>query len=168
MIADRPADPTQATPLDITIRAGTGSARTPLAAFDDALLSAGVANFNLITLSSVIPPGSTIRDDVTTLAGGHGDRLYCVLSAAYANQPGELAWAGLGWTLDPLTGGGLFVEHHGATEESLNEQIDLSLTDMIKNRGGGYGEIHKATVSAQSDGAPVCALVLAAYRVVGW
>ena len=43
-------------PLDITVRSATGSGRTLLAAFDDALLSAGVGDLNLITLSSVIPP----------------------------------------------------------------------------------------------------------------
>ena len=62
--------------LDITVRTGTGTARTLLAAFDSALLSAGVANFNLITLSSVIPPRSSVRVVDTTLPGGHGDRLY--------------------------------------------------------------------------------------------
>ncbi|GAB2885651.1 hypothetical protein GCM10027026_41660 [Myroides odoratimimus subsp. xuanwuensis] len=169
MNADHPADPTQASAaLDITIRVGKGSAHTPLAAFDHALLTAGVANFNLITLSSVIPPGSTLRHDTSTLAGNHGDRLYCVVSASYASQPGEIAWAGLGWTIDPLTGGGLFVEHHGGSEESLSEQIDLSLEAMARNRGGGYGEVHKAMVSAHYEDQPVCALALAAYRVVGW
>ena len=47
------------------MRTATGTGRTLLAAFDDALLAAGVANFNLITLSSVIPPGSSIRVGVT-------------------------------------------------------------------------------------------------------
>ena len=120
--------------LDITVRTGSGTARTMLAAFDNALLSAGVANFNLIALSSVIPPRSRVRTVDTTLPGGHGDRLYCVLSAAYADQPGQVAWAGLGWSTDATTGG-LFVEHHGDSEESLRELIDLSLCDMNESRG---------------------------------
>jgi arginine decarboxylase len=154
-------------PLDITVRTGTGSARTLLAAFDAALLSAGVANFNLITLSSVIPPGSEVRMVGSTLPGRHGDRLYCVLSAAYADHPGEIAWAGLGWTFDDTTGG-LFVEHSGGSEQSLDEQIELSLADMSANRGGGYGEVHRAVVSAHCVDKPVCALAIAAYRVVPW
>lgn len=166
--ADRPADPQAPASLDITIRTGIGKAQTPLAAFDHALLAAGVANFNLITLSSVIPPGSTIRHDVSTLAGNHGDRLYCVLSEAHADRPGEIAWAGIGWVIDPLTGGGLFVEHHAGSEESLTEQIDRSLADMVRNRGGGYGEVHRATTCAHYEDQPACALALAAYRVVGW
>lgn len=46
--------------LDIVITRGTGGAPTELAAFDAALQKAGVAHFNLIRLSSLIPPGSRI------------------------------------------------------------------------------------------------------------
>jgi arginine decarboxylase len=148
--------------LDITVRTGTGSARTLLAAFDSALLSAGVANFNLI------PPGSRVRlveDD--TLRGAHGERLYCVLSVAYADHPGETAWAGLGWSFNEETGG-LFVEHHGGSEESVVEQIELSLTEMAANRGGGYGEVHRVLASAHYVDRPVCALAVAAYQIAGW
>jgi arginine decarboxylase len=47
--------------LRIQIATGTGAGPTPLGAFDAALLDAGVANYNLICLSSVIPPASAIR-----------------------------------------------------------------------------------------------------------
>ena len=153
--------------LDITVRSGTGTARTLLSAFDNALMSAGVANFNLITLSSVIPPHSRVRVVDTPLSGGHGDRLYCVLPAAYADHPGEITWAGIGWSTDATTGG-LFVEHHGGSEESLSEQIELSLADMSESRGGGYGNVQKVMASAHCVDRPVCALVIAAYRISPW
>jgi arginine decarboxylase len=149
------------------VRTGTGTARTLLSAFDNALLAAGVANFNLITLSSVIPPHSRVRLVDTTLPGGHGDRLYCVLSVAYADQPGQVAWAGLGWSTDATTGG-LFVEHHADTEEALSELIDVSLADMNESRGGGYGNVQKVVVSAECVDRPVCALAVAAYRTAPW
>ena len=41
----------------IVLSTGLGVGPTALAAFDAALLDAGVANYNLICLSSVIPPG---------------------------------------------------------------------------------------------------------------
>ena len=153
--------------LDITVRTGSGTARTLLAAFDNALLAAGVANFNLITLSSVIPPHSRVRLVDTTLPGGHGDRLYCVLSAAYADQPGQVASAGLGWSTDATTGG-LLVEHHGDSAELLREQIDLSLADMNEGRGGGYGNVQQVLASAECVDRPVCALAIAAYRIAPW
>jgi pyruvoyl-dependent arginine decarboxylase len=159
--------PEASTGLDITIRSGSGSGRTLLSAFDHALQGAGVADFNLVTLSSVIPPASRIRSVEGVLPGGHGDLLFCVRAQAFAERAGDQAWAGLGWCTDE-TGGGLFVEHHGETEQSVVEQIELSLGDMNANRGGGYGEVQMALASAQSTGTPVCALVVAAYRVSSW
>ena len=155
------------TGLDISIRSGSGSGRTLLSAFDHALQRAGVADFNLVTLSSIIPPGSRIRSVDSTLPGGHGDLLFCVRAEAFAEHPGDIAWAGLGWCVDE-SGGGLFVEHHGGSEQSVIEQIELSLADMNANRGGGYGPVQMAMASAHCTGLPACALVLAAYRVSTW
>ena len=159
-----PSDPVG---LDISIRTGSGTGRTLLSAFDHALQSAGVADFNLVTLSSVIPPGSRLRHVNNTLPGGHGDLLFCVRAEAYAEHSGDIAWAGLGWCVDE-TGGGLFVEHHGGSEESVIEQIELSLGDMNAKRGGGYGPVQMTLASAHSTGDPACAVVVAAYRVSSW
>jgi pyruvoyl-dependent arginine decarboxylase len=153
--------------LDISIRTGAGEGRTPLSAFDAALQAAGVADFNLVTLSSVIPPGSKLRHVSNTLPGGHGDLLFCVRAEAHADEPGEVAWAGLGWVVDE-TGGGLFVEHHGASEASVARQIELSLADMNAKRGGTYGPVQMALASAESTDLPACAVVIAAYRVSSW
>jgi arginine decarboxylase len=155
-----------AEPLDITVRTSTGTGSTSLAAFDHALLNAGVANFNLIHLSSVIPHGSRVRLAQDRLPGGHGDRLFCVLSVAHSEHPGDTVFAGLGWTMDET--GGLFVEHTAGSPESLDEQIRLSLGDMSRNRGHDYGEVHTAWASAHYVDQPVCALAVAAFEVLPW
>lgn len=151
----------------ITVRTGSGSGRTRISAFDDALREAGVADFNLVTLSSVIPPRSTVVRGHEALGGQHGDRLWCVLSAAYADQHGETVWAGLGWATDAETRG-LFVEHHSGNEASLRTQVRLSLEDLSRSRGGGYDETDVAVTSAHCVDDPVCAVVVAAYEVQGW
>lgn len=46
--------------MQIQISEGVGNGPTELAAFDQALVNAGVANYNLIYLSSVLPPGSEV------------------------------------------------------------------------------------------------------------
>ena len=153
--------------LDITVRTGSGTGRTVLSSFDHALQLAGVADFNLVTLSSVIPPGSRVRMVNAPLPGDHGDVLFCVRAQAYAEHPGDIVWAGIGWCVDE-TGGGLFVEHHGGSEQSVTEQIELSLGDMNARRGGGYGKVHTALASAHCVDEPACALVIAAYRVSSW
>ena len=52
----------QASAANLTIRvsAGSGKGRTKMAAFDSALRNAGVADHNLVRLSSVIPAGSVV------------------------------------------------------------------------------------------------------------
>jgi arginine decarboxylase len=155
------------TMLPITIRTAAATGRTALSAFDAALLGAGVANFNLVRLSSVIPQQSRISFDCTPLSGEHGDRLYAVWASALAEVPGETVWAGIGWVRDP-SGRGLFVEHTAASEETVLELIGLSLEDLSAHRGGGYGKVQSVTVSAHHDDRPACALAIATYNVAGW
>ena len=153
--------------LPISIRTASGTGRTLLSAWDDALWLAGVANFNLIRLSSVIPQQSRISFTTEPLHGEHGDQLYCVYASTLAEEPGDTAWAGIGWTRAE-DGRGLFVEHSATGEESLDELIHHSLQDMIERRGGGYGDIHSVKVSATNEGQPACALAIATYQVSGW
>ena len=153
--------------LDITIRTGTGSAGTELAAFDAALCAAGVGDLNLVTLSSVIPPYSPVRPEEKPVVAEHGDRLYCVLSAAHAREPGSTAWAGLGWTYAEESGG-LFVEHAGPTEEAVVDLIRSSLHDMGELRGRHLGPPQWVTAQASCTDRPACAVVVAAYAVQGW
>jgi arginine decarboxylase len=166
-MAEGRADDSAEAALDITVRTGSGTGKTPLAAFDAALLAAGVGQLNLVHLSSVIPRASRIRPADDALEGLHGDRLYCVYAEAHAYNPGETAWAGLGWTRD-ATGDGFFVEHVGGNRETVIEQIHLTLSDMTANRGGGYSPPEYALASAHWDDRPACAVVLAAYQVEPW
>lgn len=153
--------------LDITVRTSAGSGRTLLAAFDDALMSAGAGNFNLVPLSSVIPAQSTVRRASGPLPGRHGDRLYCVMARAWAEHPGETAWCGLGW-VRAEDGRGLFVEHHGGSAAMVVEQIHLSLGDMCARREEDFGTIEHVVASVHCVDRPVCALALAAYQVTSW
>ena len=95
-IADR-ADFESALTIDII--SGSGVGQTSLSAFDAALFACGAHNCNLISLSSVIPPGATIfpRERFTAAPGGFGDRLYVVKAEMRAETPGAVIAAGLGW-----------------------------------------------------------------------
>ncbi len=168
-------DPSAATERDaapalplITVRAATGTGRTPLSAFDDALHHAGVGDLNLIPLSSVVPPGTqVVTGDYERFVAVHGDRLYCVMAVAHAELRGDSAWAGIGWVNHP-TDGGYFVEHHAGSEQVVRDLIDLTLDDMALRRGRTFGPIDKAVIGARCEGPPVCALVVAAYESRGW
>jgi arginine decarboxylase len=163
--------------LEIRVRTGTGRGPTPLAAFDAALRCAGVANFNLIRLTSVIPPGAVVDDGISggredadgaEPDGNYGDRLYVVMAERRASRPGEEAWAGLGWVQEPESGRGMFVEHDGPRPDPLLDDIRRSLGAVAGSRSGSFGPVGMRVAGIRCQGEPACAVVVAAYRVVPW
>ena len=155
--------------IDIRVTCGTGEGPTPLAAFDAALLDAGVANYNLILLSSVIPGGSVVRRaSYMTPDEEYGHRLYLVMARAEAITMGSEAWAGLGWTQEPATGRGLFVEVHGGDRTQVDNDIKATLDSMIPSRPLAYGDIRSEIVGIACRGTPACAVAMAIYRSKSW
>lgn len=157
--------------LMIRVSRGYGQASTRLAAFDEALRAAGVADFNLIRLSSVIPPGSTVTvtGPQDQLVGGFGDALYCVYAAATASEPGAEACAGVGWARrQDGSGAGLFAEHSGSSEEEVRGLLRSTLGDMSANRGGNFSYEADLISQVRCECDPVSAVVVATYRAAGW
>lgn len=155
--------------LTIRVSRGVGTGPTRLAAFDHALRSAGVADFNLVRLSSVIPPHSVVLETelAQQIRGGHGDLLYCVYADAYSSTPGESAWAGMTWAQDG-SGAGLFAEHSGWSERDVRRELRHTLDAMIAGREPGYRRCGTVLSSIDCTARPVCAIVLASYRCVAW
>ena len=67
------------TPKDYTIVSERGESEYKLVAFDKALLNAGIGDYNLVKVSSIIPSGCIFRDTVDIEKGS-------VLYTAYAEQ----------------------------------------------------------------------------------
>lgn len=156
--------------MDIPVVTAVGHGPTELAAFDAALVRAGIADRNLIYLSSVLPPGSRVhrRPRLERTPGGWGDRLYCVMAQARTSVPGDEVWAGVGWVQD-ATGRGLLVEHEAHDETGLHDLLDASLAALRRNRGDVDLPLRsQAVTGARCDGTPVCALVVAVFEATGW
>jgi len=155
--------------VKIRVSSGIGEGPTALAAFDAALLRAGVANYNLIPLSSVIPGGSLVERGLhVSLPDEYGHRLYIVMARHDEHEIGGEAWAGLGWTQDPHTGRGLFVEGHGQSEHSVAEYLDATLDAMVAMREYPFGPHQREIIGTTCRGHPTCALVVAVYCSQGW
>jgi arginine decarboxylase len=169
----RPAADQSHSGLEICLTAGAGAGPTTLAAFDSALREIGVANYNLIRLSSVIPPGSVLTSSPGPVSppGGWGDRLYVVAADARTNIPGTDAWAGMGWIRDPHTGRGLLAEQEGHTEAEVAADIEATLTSMRQGRGSIGEQLthqHIVTAGITCTDEPVCALVIAMFAAKPW
>ena len=159
-----------ASELRIVVTSGTGAAPTELASFDAALQAAGVAQFNLIRLSSLIPPGSSVHapEQWDPLPGRWGDRLYTVYAEHRVSVPGRRACAGLGWVQDDDTGAGVLVEHHGDDEAHVVSWIQATLDDLAARRPGRYSEHRLRTAQVVCEEDPVTAVVVAAFQVEPW
>lgn len=155
--------------MKILLTAGSGEGNTTLSAFDKALYDAGVANYNLIPLSSVIPPKTSIieKKPLYNDKKEWGHRLYVVMSRQSALIKGEEAWAGVGW-VQAKDGRGLFVEHHGLSEEQVVSDIKASLTDMQKYRPEKFGEIQWKVKGIRCEDKPVASVVIAIYKAQNW
>lgn len=153
----------------IVMARGVGRGPTELAAFDAALRDAGVANYNLLCLSSVIPPGSRIeRTRWVTPAEHWGHRLYVVLSQARTSRPGETVFAGIGWVQEEAGGHGLFVELHDDDRARLQRDLAATLGAMQRGRGVELGPVQTEIAGATCESEPVCALVVAVFAAQGW
>ncbi|MEK7594418.1 MAG: pyruvoyl-dependent arginine decarboxylase [Patescibacteria group bacterium] len=156
--------------MNIQVTIGKGLGPTELAAFDQALVKAGVANFNLIYLSSVLPPDAKVivRSKPKPIDGNWGDRLYVVMAQKRTSRPNQEAWAGIGWIQDPETKQGLLVEHEGNSENEVRDDIKHSLDALCRNRKMKFGEQHMKVVGIKCQDQPVCALVVAVFESTSW
>jgi arginine decarboxylase len=157
--------------MNIQISGGIGLGPTELAAFDQALVHAGIANYNLIYLSSVLPPSSKVtvvegrpkRPD-----GTWGDRLYVVIAQKRISQRNQEAWAGIGWMQDPKTKQGLLVEHEGHSESEVKADIHHTLIALARNRNMQFGHPKMHVVGTKCTDLPTCALVVAVFESESW
>lgn len=159
--------------MKIYVTSGIGTGPTQLSAFDSALNDAGVANYNLIRLSSVIPPDTVIEPTQSkipseNIPGGWGDKLYVVMAEKRVDTPNTEAWAGVGWVQDKETGKGLFVEHEGESEKKVRSDITQSLEALMATRNVNFGDIQMQVVGRTCTHHPVCALVIAVYQASNW
>ncbi|MFC6733782.1 pyruvoyl-dependent arginine decarboxylase [Haladaptatus sp. DYSN1] len=144
---------------------GSGRAPTPMASFDAALKAANIHNYNLVTVSSVIP------DDVTVEAVGTapdlgpvGNRLTVVEGMATVS-PGadESAAAALAWA-QTFSGKGIFYEASGTDPEDVRARVEAGLEAGKALRDWDFGESHVRVETAEADPEEyVTALVVAAY-----
>ncbi len=152
---------------------GVGTGKTALAAFDAALVDCGIGNYNLIQLSSVLPPFTEVVTGKKWKApvNDWGHRLYVVYAYGASKTPGAEVWAGVGWVIvDPESGAGLFVEHNADNEDSCRQLINDTLDGLCRNRGidPKAVERHAEFSKVVCQGEPAGAIVAVIFHTEGW
>lgn len=158
----------------IHVTSGIGKAPTKLSAFDAALSHSGIANYNLIYLSSVIPENAKIKIHDSKgiprneMPGKWGDRLYVVMAEKRINTANAEAWAGIGWVQDKKTGKGLFVEHTGSSKGEVKRDIEQTIEALMATRNVNFGKIQMKIVGATCTHHPLSVLVAAVFQSSDW
>lgn len=104
---------------------GSGTARTAKGSFDAALAEAGVHQYNLRQLSSVIPADTPVRRVETAPDLGPTGNALDVVMARQTSPPGRRASAGLAWT--DREGAGIFYEVENHDPETVRELLKTGI-----------------------------------------
>jgi len=124
----------------IFLTKGVGIHKEYLTSFELALRSAGIAPFNLVTVSSILPPGCKIisREEGLALLKP-GSIVYCVMAKNSTNEPNRLIAASIGIAIpQDIQQYGYLSEHHsfGETDEKAGEYAeDLAATMLATTLG---------------------------------
>jgi arginine decarboxylase len=122
-------------PKRIFFTRGVGKHRHNLESFEAALRDAGIAQCNLVKVSSIYPPGCTIISRNVGLARlVPGQITYCVMADARTDEPNRLVSAGIGMAI-PKKGEqfGYISEHHGygLTEKKTADFVEDMAASML-------------------------------------
>ncbi|AZH26363.1 pyruvoyl-dependent arginine decarboxylase [Haloplanus aerogenes] len=119
--------------MDIEIVWGTGEGKTTLSAFDKALSEGGIHNYNLVTLSSVIPEGATVVEQGThEQRWDVGELVAVILAENESLVQDETIAAGLGWAT--AEEGGVFFEGSGESASNVEKRITRGIETAKETR----------------------------------
>ena len=118
-----------------TLVSGKGSGKYEKLAFDRALRDAGLADVNLVPVSSIIPSGFEYRALLDLRKLEKGSIVFGVFYWNCSNVPGVTVLAGLGVSLF-ASGWGVVIEHRGnnKSKQRFLEEINEMLDSMIDDR----------------------------------
>ena len=123
------------TPKQLFLTKGMGRHKEKLTSFELALRAAGIEKYNLVKVSSILPPGCKI---ITKEKGikqlSPGEIVFCVMSENSTDEPRRLVGASVGLaTPRGRTEYGYLSEHHcyGQNEESAGDYAESLAAEML-------------------------------------
>lgn len=126
-------------PRYLFLTKGVGKHKDSLQSFESALREAGIQHCNLVSVSSIIPPGCKMLPREKGLKKiKPGEITFVVLSKNCTNEPHRLIAASIGLALPNNSNYGYLSEHHsfGQTDEFAGDYAeDLAATMLATTMG---------------------------------
>ena len=144
------------TPHSYVLLSSNGESDNKLNAFDSALQSAGVADFNYITVSSILPVGCKRGEPEDIASIKAGSFMYCVMSKISSDVKGETISSAIACakTLETV---GLISEYSGHCQghEAERRATDMVRT-MAKARGATIGSVETTSTELTVEECGCC------------
>lgn len=131
---------------------GTATGPTATAAYDAALAEANIHNYNLVTVSSVIPAGPPLEVVGTAPDLGPPGQRLTVVQSRRTVPPGDsgAAVAGIGWARSE-SGPGIFYEGSGTDPNTVREAIRNGLAGGKRLRDWAFVDEETVIREAKAD-----------------
>ncbi|MCD6257913.1 arginine decarboxylase, pyruvoyl-dependent [Candidatus Aerophobetes bacterium] len=122
-------------PTKLFLTKGVGKHKEKLASFEDALRNAGLAEYNIVRVSSIYPPGCKVisKNEGKKLLTP-GQIVYCVMAENATNEPHRLIAASIGLAIPRRKDQyGYLSEHHsfGEGEKKAGEYAEDLAASML-------------------------------------
>lgn len=125
---------TKLIPRKVFFTSGVGTHPEYLESFEVALRDAGIEKFNLVTVSSILPPNCEIVSREEGLEElSPGEIVFCVMSRISSNEPGKMLSASVGCALPQKTNRhGYISEYHayGETAQDVGDHTERLAKSM--------------------------------------
>jgi arginine decarboxylase len=128
------------TPSMLCLTRGVGRHREQLTSFELALRNAGIASFNLVSVSSIFPPHCRLVSKAKGLAKlNHGEIVYCVLARNHTDESNRLVASSIGLAIpNDRNRYGYLSEHHSYGQnhrEASDYAEDMAATMLASTLG---------------------------------
>jgi arginine decarboxylase len=122
-------------PSRLFLTKGVGRHREKLQSFELALRHARIAEYNLVRVSSIFPPGCKIIARAKGVQMLHpGEVVYCVMSDTTTDEPNRLISSSVGLAMPRITENhGYLSEHHsfGQNEKQCGDYAEDLAAEML-------------------------------------
>lgn len=150
--------------MEVEVVWGSAKGRTELGALDGAFAAAGIHDYNLVELSSVVPGGATVVEAGThDRSAARGTPVGVVLAEAVVTDDAA-AVAGLGWHL--AAEGGVFYEVSGRSGENCRETVRRGLADARELRDWDWAREPTLRIQEHNGSGPTASVVAAVFGEV--
>ncbi|GHU40024.1 pyruvoyl-dependent arginine decarboxylase [Spirochaetia bacterium] len=135
-------------PSRYTIVSGAGSSQYALVAFDNALRHAGIGDYNLVKVSSILPPNCEYRKKIDA---EKGSIVFAAYSSATINDVGKIFTTAVAVAIPQnITESGVIFEYSSECENTEDATRDMCCEGM-KNRDRIYSEIKSSAITIHSE-----------------